>query len=163
MDQIVKDPVCGMMVSTDSFPLDYLDMHFSFCSTQCKERFMANPHLYIGIPGTMAPKQEGQRIIKRRRFSVDQPLSDSQSEKLKRELSSMMGIEEVQVSGESVEIAYDLLQATAAQLEERIASIGLQLGGGWGDRLRRGFIHYLEECEVSALEITPPRDGAHHH
>ena len=41
-------PVCHMTVEADHLALVYQDMHFAFCSAQCRERFSANPHLYIG-------------------------------------------------------------------------------------------------------------------
>lgn len=162
MTQIVKDPVCGMMVAEDSFPFEYLKLQFSFCSEQCQNRFEANPHLYIGTPGAKAPKQEGVKILKRRRFALENRLSDVQGEYLQAELCSMMGIRDVQISGSYIEITYDLLQATAEQVESRIQSIGHALGQEWGERLRRGFMHFLEEIEISSLEVPPPRDGHGH-
>lgn len=50
-------------------------------------------------------------------------------------------------------IVYDLLQATAEQIEEKLAEIGIQLGEGLAERLRRAFVHYEEECEVGNLEV----------
>lgn len=162
MNQFEKDPVCGMTVPPDSFAMDYMGMRFAFCSEQCRERFRANPNLYIGAPGVKAPKQEGKEVIKRRRFALEQALSERQSETLRQELRSMMGIRDVSVSGNEIEIAYDLLQATAEQIEAQIQAVGVTLGAEWGERLRRGFVHYLEEIETSSLEVSPPRSGHRH-
>jgi len=29
------------------------------------------------------------------------------------------------------------------------------VGGGWGDKLRRAFVYYLEETEVTSREVQP--------
>ena len=54
---------------------------------------------------------------------------------------------------EAVDISYDLLQATAAQLERRITQLDAPLSDGWGDKLLREFIHYVEKGELDDLEI----------
>ena len=57
------------------------------------------------------------------------------------------------LKGDSVLITYDLLQATAEQIEEKLGEIGVQLGEGFAERLRRAFVHYEEECEIGNLEV----------
>lgn len=153
MSNLVKDPVCGMQVESHQYAIEYLQMHFAFCSTQCRERFQANPHLYIGLPGQKAPKQEGLEVLKQRRLCVNQPLSTSQAESLIEALRAMMGIKSVVVDSNKIEITYDLLQATAEQIEIKIAEIGVQLGEGWTERLRCAFVHYEEELEAGSIEV----------
>ncbi len=46
---LTKDVVCEMEVAADCHPLTYLGVSYAFCSKQCRERFQANPHLYIGM------------------------------------------------------------------------------------------------------------------
>jgi len=48
---LTRDVVCGMQVESGSHQLMHLGMSYSFCSRQCQERFLANPHLYVGMPG----------------------------------------------------------------------------------------------------------------
>ncbi|MGE5319453.1 MAG: YHS domain-containing protein [Hyphomicrobiaceae bacterium] len=156
MDYLLKDPVCGMSVSRDSFAMEHLGIHYAFCSQQCQDRFKANPHLYIGVPGEKAPRQKGEEIVKRRRFLLEQPLTEAEAAILVEELGGLMGIKNVELSADSVAITYDLLQATAAQIEARIGQAGVRLGSGWAERLQRGFVHYVEECEINNLEVTPP-------
>jgi len=160
MDDTLKDPVCGMTVSRDSFALDYLGIHYAFCSQQCQDRFRANPHLYVGVPGEKAPKQQGVEVIKRRRFQLEQPLTDTEAASLAEALGAMMGIRHTEVSGNMVTITYDLLQATAEQIAARMGEIGLNMGGGWAERLQQGFVHYLEESELDSMEVAP---RPHHH
>lgn len=98
-------------------------------------------------------------MVKLRRFILDKPLSLLESELLAHDLRNMMGICEVHVDGmkTEIEVAYDLLVVTAEQIEERLAEIGLKLGDEWPERLRRGFVHFLEESEVSGLDEPPSR------
>lgn len=155
MSDSTKDPVCGMQVSRDSFAMEYLGMQYAFCSQQCQDRFKANPHLYIGVPGEKAPKQKGMEVIKRRHFRLEQALTDAEAVILAEELGAMMGIRHIEISGDTVDITYDLLLVTAEQIETRIGQTGMHLGTGLGERLQRGFVHNSEEIEVDSLEVRP--------
>ncbi len=161
----LKDPVCKMLVAPDQHAINYQGMDFVFCSLQCKERFLANPHLYIGVPGEQAPKQAGEDIIKRRRLRLDQPLSASAVQQVTEQLRAMMGVYTVDIDANELTITNDLLQATAEQVESTLQHAGARLGDGWGERLRRAFVHYLEESEVASREVQPDPHGhgGHHH
>lgn len=160
MGNLVKDVICGMEVDPDRNRLVHPGMEYAFCSTQCRERFMANPHLYVGLPGQKAPKQEGTEILKRRRLRLAQPLSPTQAAGVIEALRAMMGIKAVSAEERRIEIVYDLLQATAEQIEEKLAEIGVQLGGTWTEQLRRAFMYYEEECQLSNLDV---RERHHRH
>jgi len=153
MNKTIEDYVCHMQVSPTSFPAEYAGSHYAFCSKQCKERFLANPRLYIGFPGHKAPAQEGKQVIKCRSFLLSEPLDVAQAEQLKQALLAMMGIHEISFEGNKIKIQYDLIQVTAEQIAEQLELIGTKLGGGWVERLKLGFINYLEEVEVSSLEV----------
>ena len=156
MSVMVKDPVCGMDVAPTQLETVYEGIHYAFCSEQCRQRFIANPHLHIGVPGEKAPRQKGVELLKRRCFQLEMPISPQQAAVLAEALGAMMGVKEVDIRDDNtVTITYDLLQATADQLEVKMAEVGAKLGEGWADRLRRGFVHYLEECEVGNLEVHP--------
>ena len=156
----VEDVVCGMMVEPDRFRFRYQGRDYAFCSAQCSERFEANPHLYVGTPGHPAPKKQGLVVLKQRRFVVDGVLDEAQAKHLRAQINEMMGIESLQVNGAEVVVTYDLLQATASQIEAALEKAGAHLGNGWGETLRRGFIHYTEECEICNLQANPPA-GCH--
>lgn len=156
MSAMVKDPVCGMDVAPTQLETVYEGIHYAFCSEQCRQRFIANPHLYIGVPGEKAPRQKGVELLKRRRFQLDMPIPPQQAAVLAEALGAMMGVKAVDIQGDTlVTITYDLLQATADQLEAKMEEVGAKLGEGWAERLRRGFVHYMEECEVENLEVHP--------
>lgn len=160
MSEITKDPVCHMEVAATSLATEYAGIRYAFCSEQCKERFLANPHLYIGFPGHKAPAQQGREIIKQRRMVLSTPLDALQVEQLKHALLEMMGIQEVGIEGNKIEIRYDLMQITAEQIADRLASIGADLGGAWMDRLKLAFISNMEEIEISSLEVANKK-GCH--
>lgn len=156
----VRDVVCGMTVEADCLAITYRGAHYAFCSAQCRERFTANPHLYIGLPGQPAPKQLGQTVLKRRHFHVDRTLSADQAQSVCDAVGALMGVDTVEIEGVEVTVTYDLLQATAEQIEQALEAAGAQLGSGWSERLRRGFTHYTEECEIGNLQVGPP-SGCH--
>ncbi|HEY0721105.1 MAG TPA: YHS domain-containing protein [Gammaproteobacteria bacterium] len=157
--EMMKDPVCDMQVAPQQNAITYQGMHFAFCSLQCKERFLANPHLYIGSAAEQAPRQQGQQLFKRRHLRLDKPLTPSAAQQVGEALLAMMGVHAVDVAGEELTITYDLLQVSAEQIEGTLQEIGVELGGGMGEQLRRAFIHYREEAEVENLEVRPGFHG----
>ena len=161
MYEMVEDPVCHMQVISTLFATEYEGCYYAFCSAQCRERFMATPHLYIGFPGNPAPAQEGKKVIKHRRLLLSAQLDAIQAERVKHALLGMMGIHEVHVEGNKIEIQYDLIQVTAEQIAEKLALIGADLGEGWIDRLKLALINNLEEIEINSLEVEK-RDGYHY-
>ena len=160
MTEAVEDPVCHMQVPATSFATEYAGISYAFCSAQCQERFQTNPHLYVGLPGHKAPAQQGRQVIKRRRFVLSAPLDATQAGQVKRALFEMMGMHDVCIEGDKIEIQYDLMQATAEQIADKLDSIGTGLGAGWQEHIRLAFINYLEECEIDSLEIENKK-GCH--
>lgn len=175
--RLERDPVCAMMVDEWALQVLHHGVGYAFCSQQCRERFDAAPGLYVGRHSLLAPKQKGMEVIKRRRMVLGEPLTQAQFVELNDALLSMMGVMTVrsverlvdvgrnlqQSEGESrmtgrievLEITYDLLQATALQLERKIVERNATLSNGWGEKLQRDFIHYLEQCELDDLAIRP--------
>ena len=154
MSATVKDPVCGMEIPAAQFETVFEGLRYAFCSEQCRQRFAAHPHLYIGVPGEKAPKQKGEELLKRRRFQLDAPLDAHDAAILAEALGAMMGVKAIEIQDDNmVTLTYDLLQATAEQLEAKMGEVGAKLGAGWAERLRRGFVHYMEECETGNLEV----------
>lgn len=158
----LRDPVCGMLVPHDKYAVEYLGLHFAFCSQQCQIRFLANPHLYIGQPGHKPQKSQAGEIIKQRSLRLAEPLPPEKAEVLIAGLCSMMGVKNVVVAHDRIEITYDLLQATAEQIENGIREIGGRLGQGWAEKIHRAFVHYLEETEVDSLEGHSSSHDHHH-
>jgi len=145
-------PVCHMMVNKDNFLLEYQQRAYAFCSQQCRERFESNPHLYVGMPGHPAPKQHGDEIIKKRIVKLNEPLTENQSAVIVTDLGNMMGIKDIHIESDRIHITYDLLEVTVEQIEVAIEKAGEKLGNGLAEKLKRAFIHYLEESELDNLE-----------
>lgn len=172
-----KDPVCGMIVSEWENQFVYRGIGYAFCSQQCRERFISAPELYVGRHGLLAPKQRGMQVIKRKHMPLSVPLAQAEFFELKDALLSMMGVMAVHPVGpmaegkpgapgfesrrsttlniEALAITYDLLQATAAQLERKCAEFNVVPSNRWGEKLQRDFIHYLEKCELEDLRSRP--------
>ena len=93
------------------------------------------------------------KVIKRHRFLLSAPLDAIQAERVKQALLEMMGMDEVFIEGDKIEIQYDLMQVTAEQIADKLALIGAGLGEGWVDRLKLAFINNLEEIEISSLQV----------
>lgn len=161
-DATVIDPVCGMHVKPTQLQLEYMQLHYAFCSEQCRERFLANPSLYVGKPGKMSVKQMGHEVLKFRHMQLAEPLPIEEGEALKNILCEMMGIKCVNYDGVHWEISYDLLQATAEQIERTITEFGVHLGDAWVEKLRRAFVHYVEETELLSMEDTGGSHSHHH-
>lgn len=161
MKDLTEDPVCHMMVSKTSFKTDYSDMTFAFCSEQCRDRFLANPRLYIGFPGQKAPAQQGVEILKYRKINLVCPLDTVQFQEIRGALSSLMGVKNVNYVDGGLEITYDLIQITEQQIEDTLSTFGTILGNDWLNRLKRAFIHFKEESEISSLEVINSKKGCH--
>ena len=73
----------------------------------------------------------------------------------------MMGIHEIFIEGDKIEIQYDLIQVTAEQIADKLALIGAGLGDGWIDRLKLAFINNLEEIEINSLEVENKKKCCH--
>jgi len=153
MNTLAKDPVCGMEIapSPTVFQTVYRGITYFFCSEQCRQRFLAKPLLYVGEPDQKAPKQQGVERIKKRHLRLAAPLSANQAVIVEKALRGVMGIKQVAAQGDSLEIHYDLLETSAELIEGQLASIGVQLGNGWSERLRRAFVHFEEENELDNL------------
>lgn len=152
-----KCPVCGMEVRHHDHEAIFQQLLFTFCSAQCKARFLAHPHLYIGYPGQPAPKQEGQVVLKHRRIPLVQPLSVEGAELVQELVGGLMGVSAVIVSGNTtIEVTYDLLQVSLEEMEAVLINAGARLGGNWAELLRRALIHESEELEINGREVVPP-------
>lgn len=157
-----RDPVCKMWVEGNIYQQEYSDMHFAFCSAQCLERFNTNPHLYIGYPGERAPVQEGETSMKRRQLELIEVPGTRIASHIIACLQAMMGVEKVSITGAKLRITYDLLQATARQIESVIEGAGGRLSRSGLARLRYALIEIFETMELDSRELPPQHRGHRH-
>lgn len=139
-------PVCSMDATDSTLTAEHIGIAYRFCSEQCLENFTAHPRLYVG-KGAM--KAEGKAVFKQRTFMLDHRAPDAEA--LREALLGMMGVKEVEVTGNKVSVTYDLLEATATQIGREIEQAGAGLGTGWAARLKRGWAQYTEENELNNL------------
>ena len=52
----IIDPVCGMEVKPQHYETLYLGTSYAFCSAQCQQRFLADPHRYVAVTQTGQPE-----------------------------------------------------------------------------------------------------------
>jgi len=156
-------PVCIMSIKDFNKAYKYQEMVFFFCSEQCQDRFISNPHLYIGHWGRSAAKQRGECIIKRRIIKLEKSAPDYIVKLISRGLSEMMGVKKVSISGERISISYDLLEVTAKQIEIKIEIMGEHIKDNWVEDLKLAFIHYIEETEIDNLKQDTCSSHNHYH
>lgn len=134
----VKDPVCGRKVHSREISTVFLGTEYGFCSVECRDRFLAFPHLYAGLRGQRSPCQRGLQVLQHRRLSLAAPLSPEQGARVTEALEGLSGIRAVEVRGNRIEFVCDLMKVEARQIEIRLAAVGARLGEGWEERLRQG-------------------------
>lgn len=155
-------PVCQMTKIDRSLSLNYQGVDHYFCSSQCLERFKGHPHLFVGDPKHgLSPKQKGQAALKKRRIGLAEPVDDELKALLEQSLLSLMGVETLVFEGSCVYVTYDLLQVSLEKIETSIEQTAANLRSGVVERVKRGFIHYSEECELDNL-AHPGEGGSCH-
>jgi len=152
-----------MDININDIAYEYQNLKIFFCSNQCQERFITNPHLYIGHSGIAAAKQRGDHIIKKRIIKLDQPVPDEIAELITTGLCDMMGIKEINIDGENISISYDLLEVTAKQIETKIGLMGEYIKDNWVEHLKLAFVHYIEETEIDNLVQDTYSPHGHRH
>ena len=105
----------------------------------------------------------GMELIKTRTLKLAEPLPQELADKIIEYIEAMMGIQFVEVDGDRIDITYDLLQATEEQIEQTIAQAGATLGEDWTEKIKRAFVHYMEDTEAVTIEARPGSMRGHHH
>ena len=145
-------PVCSMRVKFDTYVMEYHKMTFHFCSEQCQTNFSAHPSLYPKL----LPDHPHDPILKHRTLHLATLVSSEQAATISAHLQSLMGMQHVAINDDKLQLEYDLLQVTEVQVEQALNEIGVKLGEGWVERLRRAWIHERETNELDNL-AAPPR------
>ena len=69
-----------------------------------------------------------------------------------------MGLKNVDLKGQKIEVTYDLIQVSLEDIEQVIENAYGGLKPGIVESLRRGLIHNSEECELDNLEHLSPKN-----
>jgi len=148
------DPVCGMAIAEQAqITYPFHGEKYAFCSNQCREAFIAHPHVYVGRLGQKAPKKLGVEVRKERTLKLDEQPTPEQTRAIEQALAAVMGLKDLTVRGQRVHVIYDLVQVTAMQIEAAINAAGVQLSQSVNARLRRAWVGFGEENELSNLGV----------
>jgi YHS domain-containing protein/copper chaperone CopZ len=159
---IKRCPVCEMVVRESVFTLKYLGIDYLFCSEQCQSKFERRPHLFVGNPMYgKSEKQKGRKAIKAHRIKLYFLLDEPKEEAVSNEISGLMGVQGVEVNGDEIGVIYDLLQVSLKDIEDAIIRSHGYLKESITQKIRRGIIHYSEECELDNLAHLSKDTGCH--
>lgn len=153
-------PVCRASTINNGLLLTYHGIDFCFCSEQCLQRFKEHPHLFVGDPKHgLSPKQKGESLLKKHRIVFSEPVDSQLKVKLEQSLNSLVGVIALNFEDKLyLYVTYDLLEVSLEQIEKTIESHSAHLSTSMMDRVKRGLIHYSEECELENLEHAS-KDG----
>jgi YHS domain-containing protein len=131
---------------------NYRGVHHYFCSSQCMTRFKKHPHLFVGDPKYgLSVKQKGSEVIKEQKIQLVNAIDEKTETIIRSNLQSLMGVKEVQFLEQSIVVTYDLIQVSLEDIENSIVMIVGKLNSVITEKIKRGFIHYTEECELENL------------
>lgn len=145
-------PVCQMTNINSDLLLSYQGVEHYFCSFQCLERFQSHPHLYVGDPQHgLSAKQKNQVVLKKRRIRLNEVISIDIKKVLEKSLLALMGVREVIFNQQDVFVTYDLLEVSLESIEKTIEDRAVSLRGAVLENIKRGLIHFSEDCEIDNL------------
>ena len=145
-------PVCQMTNINHDLLLSYQGVERYFCSSQCLERFRSYPHLYVGDPQHgLSAKQKNQVELKQRRIRFNEVIGDDVKKVLEESLLALMGIRVLTFDQQDLFVTYDLLEVSLESIEKAIEDSATRLRGTVLENIKRGLIHYSEECELENL------------
>jgi YHS domain-containing protein len=155
-------PVCHMKIIDLTLKLGYEGIEQHFCSSQCLERFQAHPHLYVGDPQHgKSVKQKNEKVLKQRRIRFNEAISNDLKKVLEESLHVLMGIVELTFEEQDLLVTYDLLEVSLEMIEKTIEDSAIRLRGSILENIKRGLIHYSEDCELDNLSHLSKDNNGH--
>ena len=145
-------PVCTMTDMASPLKLNFEGINYFFCSSQCISRFKAHPHLYVGTPQLgESVKQKHVQKLKKRRIYLNENINDEFKKTIDDSLKALMGVKEVSINNQDLLVIYDLLEVSLDTIEKNIEASTAKLRKTLFDSIKRGIIHYSEDCELENL------------
>lgn len=155
-------PVCGMKVVHEELWRTHFGVKQYLCSQQCVDRFVAHTGLYCGHPKTEpSEKQKGRVQIKRHKILFSEPISTQSMAEISEAVRVMMGVKSLKAHREAIYVTYDLMEVSLEDIEKTIERILGKIHSPVIEHVKRGWIHYTEECELANLEHHE-KGGGHH-
>lgn len=157
-----KCTVCSLPNTDKTLSYCYQGVEHYFCSPLCQNRFKTHPHLYVGDPQHgLAPKQKGDVLIKKRRIRLLSVISNDARARLITAVTKLMGVQDISIEGDEVLVVYDLMKIALEDIEAVIVKSVGQLDEAVTEKIKRGFIHYSEECELDNLAHLTKDSGSY--
>tara|TARA_R110001592_G_scaffold362925_2_gene678872 strand:+ start:554 stop:1009 length:456 start_codon:yes stop_codon:yes gene_type:complete len=127
-------------------------INYFFCSSQCMTRFRSHPHLYVGNPQFgKSVKQKHVQVLKKRRIYLNENITDELKKTIDESLKVLMGVKELSFHTQELFVIYDLLEISLETIEQNIEASTAKLRKTLFDNIKRGIIHYSEDCELDNL------------
>jgi len=141
--------VCHMNVTTNEFKATHHGITYLFCSKQCEHNFGERPRLYLKPPQ--------QTVLKSHDFKLQETLDTNSQEEVRSLLLGMMGIQSIGMKERTLSIQYNLLEVSAAQIEETLQKEKIILDQSLLSKFKRDLIYYSEK---NALELLSEPEGS---
>ncbi len=155
-------PVCGMKATHEDLWRTHLGIKHYFCAQQCVDRFIAHPGLYTGHPKTgPSEKQKGRVQIKRHKILFSEPISTQSMAEISEAVRVMMGVKSLNAHREAFYVTYDLMEVSLEDIEKTIELTLGKIHSPMIEQVKRGWIHYTEECELENLAHPSKEGGCH--
>jgi Allophanate hydrolase subunit 1 len=90
---------------------------------------------------------EQRVVIKQRRLALSDQTDPSGVAAALAPIRTLPGMIEAQLSGATLQLTYDLLQISLAEIQSRLHASGIDLGSAALQRYRLALVHYLEDNE----------------
>ncbi len=95
-----------------------------------------------------------QPVIKKRRLKLARAQNGHDAARLSKCLTDQNGVKHIVLEDHVILVTYDLLKITELQIEQAIIASGEKLAEYTLERLRRAWIHYIEETELENINNT---------
>ncbi|WP_038247219.1 YHS domain-containing protein [Ghiorsea bivora] len=136
-------PVCEMQVSSNQYFSQHHGIDYWFCSTQCQQRFLARPRLYL--------KPIRKVMLKSRVFRVAKRLSEAEQQRVRTILLGLMGVRAVEIRSSRIKVTYNLLETCARLLVQALEREAVPLRASWLDKWKWDWVYDMEENALNNL------------
>ena len=155
-------PVCTMTDMSNTLKYNFEGVNYFFCSSQCVNRFKTHPHLYVGTPQLgKSAKQRHEVVLKKRRIYLNEKIDNTLKKALLESPKTLMGVKEVSLNKQELCVIYDLLEVSLETIETNIEASAAKIRKTLLDNIKRGIIHYSEDCELENLAHLSKEGGCH--
>ncbi len=129
---MVKDPVCGMEIDSESAfaSREHMGQTFYFCSQNCVDQFDADPHKYA-MAGSTTTGYNPDLPLARVELPIVGLKKNDRAQALEGALRSVPGVHaaKINTSASAAHVEYDASSVTIDALTHAVKSAGYRVGG----------------------------------